>query len=84
MAGPPARAKAEGGGLQLARPWRGAAVARAVMCQSLCPRSGPGTAPALPRQPRRRHLGAPDAILLMPRDGGRCGGFFTFIGHREG
>lgn len=46
MAGPPACAKAEGGGLQLARPWRGAAVARAVMCQSLCPRSGPGTAPA--------------------------------------
>lgn len=54
------------------------------MCQSLCPPSGPGTEPALspPAPSRRRHLGAPDAILLMPREGGRRGGFFALEGRR--
>lgn len=61
------------------RPWPG------PLCASHCAlRAALAPRRHLPRQPRRRHLGAPDAILLMPRDGGRCGGVSTLGGHRRG
>ena len=47
MAGPPVRAKAEGGGLQLALPRRRGGRGEGPLCASHCAlRSGPGTAPA--------------------------------------
>lgn len=47
MAGPPARAKAEGGGLQLAPPRRRGGRGEGPLCASHCAlRSSPGTAPA--------------------------------------
>lgn len=47
MAGPPARAKAEGGGLQLAPPQRRGGRGEGPLCASHCAlRSSPGTAPA--------------------------------------
>lgn len=47
MAGPPARAKAEGGGLQLAPPRRRGGHGEGPLCASHCAlRSSPGTEPA--------------------------------------
>lgn len=70
MVGPPARAKAEGGGLQLALPqWRGGR-GEGPLCASHCAlRRGPGTTPAPSPPGGRRHLGAPAAILLMSGEG---------------
>lgn len=67
MAGPPARAKAEGeeGGSSWHGHGEGLAVPGAVMCHSLCPQSGPGTAP-LPSLPRRALPSPPGPSLPFP------------------
>lgn len=65
-----------GGGLQLAPPRLRGGRGEGPLCASHCAlRSGPGTAPASSPPGPRRHLGAPAAILWMPREGGGCCGF---------